>query len=320
MAILYNQLRDNFTQIPNELLTDDRLSNGAKVVYCYVASKPTGWKFWNTEIQKALNIKDNNTMSKYWKELLNTGWVDRTRTKADNGQFSGGYDYELRISPNTENDHIRENPSLGKTPTHSNTDFNINTNIINNTNILDTNNSNNISLEENIPKGQLFSTNGKPKKQGENQYNTVIEKLSSNPKVRTALQKYLAFRRKKGLTIEQWETIVTRFKNDTTAKCKSVDEAVDAIEKCLMDGNMKLFYKEYNNKNYSQLQKVTPANINPQDDLVSILEPSNFLYQEFYFDLPSKPTKLDPDYMPALYLFADGSVKPEELVDPKYKN
>lgn len=182
------------------------------------------------------------------------------------------------------------------------------------------NNTNNISLEENIPKGQLFSTNGKPKKQGENQYNTVIEKLSSNPKVRTALQKYLAFRRKKGLTIEQWETIVTRFKNDTTAKCKSVDEAVDAIEKCLMDGNMKLFYKEYNNKNYSQLQKAVPVNVNPSQDLVSIIQPSDFLYQQFYFDLPSQPTKLDPDYMPNLYLFADGSVKPEELVDPKYKN
>lgn len=313
MAILYNQLRDNFTQIPNELLTDSRLSNGAKVVYCYVASKPTGWKVWNTEIQQSLNIKDSGTMSKYWKELIETGWIDRTRTKSNNGQFSGGYDYELRITPIEVKTHIGEKPSLGENPIHSNTNLDSNTNINNNTI------SNNNSIISNTPNGQLFNTSSKPKKTGENQYTTVIEKLSSNQNIRNALQKYLAYRRKKGLTIEQWETIVTRFKNDTKEKCKSVDEAVDAIERCLMDGNMKLFYKDYNNIKNPTPPPVVKSTEPSIDNVVYVLTPENILYKEFYFDLEHKPTKLDPNYMPILYVFEDGRVLPDEKVDKKYK-
>lgn len=183
-------------------------------------------------------------------------------------------------------------------------------NTINNTNIINNNSAN----------GQLFSTSNKPKKTKENQFITVIENLSSNPKVRTALEKYLGYRRKKGLTIEQWQTIVTRFKNDTKEKGKTVDEAVDAIEKCLMDGNMKLFYKDYK---FSTEQFPTPAQQQTKtsgNKLVYILTPEHLLYKTFYLDLDTYPKEVDPNYTPTLYVFEDGTVLPEERVGEEYRN
>lgn len=273
MAVLYNTLKDNFTQIPNALLTDDNLSMGAKVVYCYVASKPTGWKVWNKEIQQALNIKDNGTMSKYWKELLDFGWVCRTRTKSENGQFSGGYDYELQIEPKMDKNHIGEKPTLGKNPEYSNTDFNSNTNIDNNTNIISPNGQNPEELNNlDKPNNQLFGTTSKPKKKGENQFITVIQELSVNEHIRNALQKYYSFRCKRGLTIEQWQLMVEKFKQDS--KGKTVKEVVDCIEQCVLNGRNSLYYTT----SYVQ-----------QQDFGNIDKPN---YQKQFndgFDMPNKP-------------------------------
>ena len=66
MAIIINKVLDSFTQIPNDLLTDNNLSNGAKVVFCYRASKQTNWQVYNADVKKALNIKTNNALAKYW--------------------------------------------------------------------------------------------------------------------------------------------------------------------------------------------------------------------------------------------------------------
>lgn len=85
----------NIVVIPNEILTDNRLSMGAKVLYCYLASKPYNLTVGNKEIQNSLNIKDSRTISKYWKELLNCGWLSRERNTDEKGQFTGGYTYQL---------------------------------------------------------------------------------------------------------------------------------------------------------------------------------------------------------------------------------
>lgn len=53
MLILKNtvkNLHSRFTQIPNELINDEQLSPAAKGVYCYLASKPEGWRFTIDEI------------------------------------------------------------------------------------------------------------------------------------------------------------------------------------------------------------------------------------------------------------------------------
>lgn len=261
MAVLYNTLKDNFTQIPNALLTHSNLSNGAKVVYCYVASKPTGWKVWNKEIQQALNIKDSGTMSKYWKELLDTGWIARTRDKSENGQFSGGYDYELRIEPKMEKNRIRENPTLGKTPEHSNTDFNSNTNINNNTNIISPNGQNEETIINNTFNsrltGKLLDV-GNTKKPKQNGYTEVLNNLCSNEKVKDALLQYCKFRRSRGLTVQQWELIVKKFKQDSTNKTEQ--QIVDCIEQCIVNGRNSLYYTDYSNNDNKQAPQVQDDN------------------------------------------------------------
>ena len=89
MTITQDKLCYKFIQIPTELLTDNRLSNGAKIMYCYLAGKPEGWNVRNKEIQKSLCIKDAGTVAKYRKELLTCGWVSKTRMDIND------YEYEL---------------------------------------------------------------------------------------------------------------------------------------------------------------------------------------------------------------------------------
>lgn len=238
MAVIKNTIKDNFTQIPNELLTDDRLSLGAKVVFCYVASKPTGWEVYNKEIQNALNIKDGSTIAKYWKELIETGWIERKRNMQE-GKLTGGYDYILM----TEISSIRKKPEDGKNQIDGKNPEHINTNNINNTNIdINTNIREEEILENNnIASNQLFNTPKTPKKKKENQFITVIQQLSANPKIRSELEKYCNFRRTRGLTIDQWQLIVEEFKNQSIGK--NPDEIIACIKRCIIDGCNSLYYK-----------------------------------------------------------------------------
>lgn len=130
MINLNNKITENFFQASNKILTDNRLSSNAKLVYCYLASKPTGWKVINAEIQKSLGI-GYDCLNSCWKQLLQTGWISREQKKNENNLFAGGYDYTLYISPqeNTLNAQIRENPVTGETPEHINTEKTSNTEI-----------------------------------------------------------------------------------------------------------------------------------------------------------------------------------------------
>lgn len=133
MINLNNKITENFFQASNKILTDNRLSSNAKLVYCYLASKPTGWKVINAEIQKSLGI-GYDCLNSCWKQLLQTGWVSREQKKNENNLFAGGYDYTLYISPqeNTLNSQIRENPVTGETTEHINKEKTSNTEKTNN--------------------------------------------------------------------------------------------------------------------------------------------------------------------------------------------
>ena len=192
MPVLRNKLKSNFTLTPNELLVDNRLSMGAKVVYIYLASKPDGWKVWNKEIQKSLDIKDSGTMAKYWNELIDCGWVTRERDKTENGQFTGGYEYELRETPYTEETRIQEKPVYGKNPDYINTDINNNTKLNNNTDI-------SAEAQKEKPKGRLIDTKQKVKKPKENGFIEVLNTLCSNDKVKDSLLQYCIHNTTSGL-------------------------------------------------------------------------------------------------------------------------
>lgn len=158
-------------------------------------------------------------------------------------------------------------------------------NIVNNiTNKIDNNICSNEQTEEkentsniNTNKGQLFITDNKPKKKGENQFISVIEQLSSNNNVRDVLEEYYRFRCKKGLTIEQWKIIVEDFKNNSAGK--NTEQIVMAVRDCLKFGNMSLFYRNENNFNTPAPTKNTSKQVTQEkDNSISFRSLRTFLY------------------------------------------
>lgn len=55
--------------VPREILTDKKLSAGARLLYAYIFSLPSGWVCHLEKIGQELGIS-KNTMSKYFKEIL----------------------------------------------------------------------------------------------------------------------------------------------------------------------------------------------------------------------------------------------------------
>lgn len=94
-----NSVRKRFTQIPNPIVVDPSISDGAYRVFSYVSTKPDNWLINNRDIQNKLNIKRAETIAKYWKELINSGWVSRQPIINANGKPSGYFDYVLNFEP-----------------------------------------------------------------------------------------------------------------------------------------------------------------------------------------------------------------------------
>lgn len=99
MAKVINYVRKRFTQISNLIVVDPSISDGAYRVFSYVSTKPDDWLINNRDIQNKLNIKRAETIAKYWKELINSGWVSRQPIINANGKPSGYFDYVLNLEP-----------------------------------------------------------------------------------------------------------------------------------------------------------------------------------------------------------------------------
>jgi len=97
MSIIRNQLKREYSQIPNEIITDTTISAGAFRVLVYLFSKPDNWNIYNKDICKQLNITEQ-TLSKYWKQLLASQWLKRERNSPTHKE-PGGYTYEIVSLP-----------------------------------------------------------------------------------------------------------------------------------------------------------------------------------------------------------------------------
>ena len=79
-----HDVRDGYTVVPNELINDGEISANAKGVYCYLASKPTGWKFYIDEVRKHFTKPISGAI----KELEEHRWLFR-QTVPVKGQGKG---------------------------------------------------------------------------------------------------------------------------------------------------------------------------------------------------------------------------------------
>jgi hypothetical protein len=90
----------NYSLIPNELVLDSRISSGAIKIYLYLASRPIGWIVKNCDVKDKTGVKSDSVVSKYWQELLESGWLTRKKGTPSSSNKCGYYDYVLMSSPN----------------------------------------------------------------------------------------------------------------------------------------------------------------------------------------------------------------------------
>jgi hypothetical protein len=116
MNKLNNKIKDNFTIIPNDIIRNKSLSDRARFIFCYMASMPDDWKFYQGVMAKELGYT-KDTLRKYIEELLETGYLDREQRR-EVGKFDS-YDYTLNFSPCTKKaDTVKIRD--GKNPTREN--------------------------------------------------------------------------------------------------------------------------------------------------------------------------------------------------------
>lgn len=176
MSIIRNKLKSEYSQIPNTLITDSRVSNGAKLVMIYLLTLPDYWQINNADVMNKLNIKRQETLKNYWDELVCSGWIFRERLKGDKGRF-GNFTYTLHNDleiPDTNNpclepttiSPVPEKPLLRKNRTYNNTKEQEHSN---------TNINNTYIEKENIKEKEIVIKSTKAAKQGtESAINDII--------------------------------------------------------------------------------------------------------------------------------------------------
>lgn len=95
MATIFNELK-NYQSIPRELIFDSSLSDRARFVFCFMVSKPDNWQFFLEPMAKELGYSVE-TLRKYIKELVESGWIDKGEQERDKGIF-GATVYILRAN------------------------------------------------------------------------------------------------------------------------------------------------------------------------------------------------------------------------------
>ena len=97
MNNIKNNIHKDFTIIPNGLINNKELTDRARFVFVYMASKPDDWTFYNRELSKSLKYSIK-TLRKYIEELCCSGWITKYQQSRKNGLFTANT-YILNSSP-----------------------------------------------------------------------------------------------------------------------------------------------------------------------------------------------------------------------------
>lgn len=136
--------RKGYTRVPNALITDTRLSVGARLLYCYIASQSTTWNFRSNVIYQILGVC-HSTAKGYINELEALGYITREQQRGEHGRFGstrftvvsftdggatdggatdGGEIADIRILNNKKNNYKKNKCEGGDTsPGHTQDDY-----------------------------------------------------------------------------------------------------------------------------------------------------------------------------------------------------
>ena len=96
MNKLNNKIKDNFTIIPNDIIRNKSLSDRARFLFCYMASMPDEWKFYQGVMAKELGYT-KDTLRKYIDELIETGYLQKEERRIK-GKFDSFF-YTINYEP-----------------------------------------------------------------------------------------------------------------------------------------------------------------------------------------------------------------------------
>ena len=79
--------KSRYTSVPNELITDNKISTKAKAIYCLLASKPDGWDFYESALLKEIK-EGKDFLRSALRELQDNGWIKKMQPRTSGGRFS----------------------------------------------------------------------------------------------------------------------------------------------------------------------------------------------------------------------------------------
>jgi hypothetical protein len=99
MPVLRNPKTNRFVQVENEFLESDALSWRAKGMFCYLLSRPDGWKFNLADLKNRSPSEGLDAIKTAMKELEMAGYVAKHKVKSvSKGRWSG-WEYLIRETP-----------------------------------------------------------------------------------------------------------------------------------------------------------------------------------------------------------------------------
>lgn len=101
-----------FSAVPDDILTDQRLSLDARAVLSYLVGRPAGWTFFVAQVQHALGVTDL-VWSRVRRELEAAGYYRQNKTRDAAGKI--GWDIVVFDTPELPQEHHPSFTTPGKT-------------------------------------------------------------------------------------------------------------------------------------------------------------------------------------------------------------
>ena len=119
---LKNQLKENYTIVPNALIRDNSVSDRARFIFCLLASKPDDWIFYNKALARELNYSVD-TLRKYINELILKGWIGKLEYpfKANDYILNATNSTASEITRHGKKQALKKSDTYKEIPTQRNT-------------------------------------------------------------------------------------------------------------------------------------------------------------------------------------------------------
>ena len=108
---MIEQVKDNFTLIPNRIIDDNEISDRAKAVYVKMRRYGTDWTFSIRGLAKGLG-KGTGSVAHALKELEEKGYIQRFQTRDGNSRFSR-MEYRVFNDPHADTSHTADPHTQG---------------------------------------------------------------------------------------------------------------------------------------------------------------------------------------------------------------